>query len=130
MDCAVDRADLISPLNTDGKSGIDDVADIRTILAGLPDVVDPEVANKDDDLGPKDITAQLDETFEVDTEEVRRVWKHHLHMRKYSVQGGATQHSRCGRNRRSSRSSWLWMGICCLSIRTRRGKVKGIASFA
>lgn len=46
-------------------------------------------------LGPEEIAARLDVTWGVDAEgEVRGVWKRHLRMENYWVNGGVIQHQR------------------------------------
>jgi hypothetical protein len=51
--------------------------------------------NGEGDLGPADVAARLDASWGVDAEgEVRGVWKRHLRMENYWVNGGHIQHQR------------------------------------
>ncbi|KAI1409052.1 hypothetical protein F5Y13DRAFT_171064 [Hypoxylon sp. FL1857] len=69
--------------------------DVRATASELFGTVDPDVANKNGVLGPKDIAARLDATWGVDSEgEVRGVWKRHLRLENYWAIGGIMQFQR------------------------------------
>ncbi|KAI1661103.1 hypothetical protein F4813DRAFT_399170 [Daldinia decipiens] len=69
--------------------------DVRTIALEILGEADPDMTNKTDVLGPKDIVARLDATWGVDAEgEVRGVWKRHLRMENYWVMGDVIQQQR------------------------------------
>jgi hypothetical protein len=67
----------------------------RNVRETAREMLGAETQNKEDELGPADIAARLDASWGVDAEgEVRGVWKRHLRMENYWVNGGAIQHQR------------------------------------
>lgn len=69
--------------------------DVRATAMEVLGVADPDVINNNDVLGPEEIVARLDTSWEVDAEgEVRGAWKRHLRMENYWMMGGVIQYQR------------------------------------
>jgi len=68
---------------------------VRATAKEMLGAEEPRINDKEGDLGPADIAARLDASWGVDAEgEVRGVWKRHLRMENYWVNGGVIQHQR------------------------------------
>ncbi|KAI1373811.1 hypothetical protein F4677DRAFT_189826 [Hypoxylon crocopeplum] len=69
--------------------------DVRATATELLGAEDLSLSARDDILGPKEIAARLDASWEVDVEgEVRGMRKRHLRMENYWVMGGVIQYQR------------------------------------